>query len=198
MRRFVTIPLLAALIAPPLVAQTAELLGRYEADRSAMLELVDGLTAEQWSYKPAADRWSLAEILEHVVVNEKIVWETLTQQLADVEVTEQGRAQAEAVESQIASTLQDRTQRFQAPEFVQPTGRWAGGDEVVGMFKEVRHAMMQWLGGVDFDLRTKTAPNPIIQADMDARTWVVVAVEHSARHQQQMVEVMEDAGFPGR
>jgi hypothetical protein len=162
-----------------------------------VLELVDGLTPEQWDFKTAPDRWSIAEILEHVIVNEKIVWGVLTEQLTDVEVTDESRAQSAAFEEQIASTLRNRGQRFQAPATLEPTGRWAGGDEVVGMFKEVRGAMLRWLGEADFDLRTKGALNPVIQMDMDAYTWAVVTVEHSGRHQQQIVEVMEDAGFPG-
>ena len=198
MRRTLSLALLTVLLAPPVLGQSAELIERYEADRATVRELVGDLTPEQWSFKPAPDRWSIAEVLEHVIVNEKIVWGVLTEQLTDVEVSDESRAQSAAFEEQIASTLRNRGQRFQAPETLEPTGRWAGGDEVVGMFKEVRGGMLRWLSETDFDLRTKQALNPVIQMDMDAHTWAVVTVEHSARHQQQILEVMEDAGFPGR
>ena len=196
MRQTLSLAVLAALAASPALAQSDELIERYEHDRAAVLELVTGMTDEQWNFKPAPDRWSVAEVLEHVIVNEKLVWEVLTKQLVDAEVSEESRAGSAEFEEQITGVLRNREQRIPAPEALEPTGRWAGGDEMVGMFKEVRHAVIQWLDAADFDLRTKQAPNPFLQVDMDAHTWLVVAVEHSARHRQQIAEVMEAEGFP--
>src|SRR5579862_6729616 len=43
------------------------------AGRERLLELVDGLTAEQWTFRPSEDRWSIAECMEHVTLVENRV-----------------------------------------------------------------------------------------------------------------------------
>ena len=67
-----------------------------------------------------------------MIVNEKIVWGVLREQLTDVEVSDESRAQSAAFEEQIASILRDRGQRFQAPASLRVLPRppqaamWAG------------------------------------------------------------------------
>lgn len=203
-RRLAAAALFAAAVAMPVHAQERdgaqvhELLQRLEAVENELREMVDGLTEAQWTYKPAADRWSVAEVVEHIILAEKSTWETLTTQLREADVSAADRQMAQGVEGQIAATLQDRTQRFPAPPDFEPTGRWGAGADVMGMYAEVRGAMNRFLREADFDLRTRVALNPITQGDMDAHGWTVIAIEHNARHNQQIKEVMEDAGYPGR
>src|ERR1700733_14554388 len=37
------------------------------ASRERLLELVDGLTTEQWTFRPGEGRWSIGECLEHIM-----------------------------------------------------------------------------------------------------------------------------------
>ena len=41
-----------------------------EQSRAEFLAAVDGVTAAQWKWKPAPDRWSVGEVAEHVVLAE--------------------------------------------------------------------------------------------------------------------------------
>ncbi len=41
--------------------------------RDALLQSVAGLTASQWEFKPAPDRWSVAEVLEHIILVETAI-----------------------------------------------------------------------------------------------------------------------------
>ena len=46
------------------------LLDSLQQSSSRFLDSVKGLSAEQWNYKPAPDRWSVAECAEHIALSE--------------------------------------------------------------------------------------------------------------------------------
>lgn len=198
MRRMLTVAAIGGLMATPLAGQDAraEFAEAYEQNQKALHELVSGLSAAQWDYKPDADRWSITEIVEHITVNEQFVVELVHGDLEEMPMSSEMGAQQEAIEAQVAATLRDRSQKFQAPEFVQPTGRWSGGEEVMGAFDRARGGMVHFLGMDDWDLRSKGAMHPILQTKVDARVWSVVVLEHCKRHMEQIEEVMAREGFP--
>jgi len=43
------------------------------ATRKMFLDTVSGLTPAQWTFKPAAERWSIAECAEHIAVSEEFI-----------------------------------------------------------------------------------------------------------------------------
>jgi len=46
----------------------------FDRSRGRVVEVTTGLSNEQWRFKPAPDRWSIAEILEHmVIVHERVL-----------------------------------------------------------------------------------------------------------------------------
>ncbi|HWX42450.1 MAG TPA: DinB family protein [Blastocatellia bacterium] len=46
----------------------------FDRSRSRVVEVTTGLSDAQWRFKPAPDRWSIAEILEHmVIVHERVI-----------------------------------------------------------------------------------------------------------------------------
>lgn len=57
------------------VAQTAandreSAIKHLEMTRAKFLKSIDGLTEAQWTFKPAPDRWSIAEVAEHIGISE--------------------------------------------------------------------------------------------------------------------------------
>jgi uncharacterized damage-inducible protein DinB len=46
----------------------------FDRSRGRVVEVTTGLSDAQWKFKPAPDRWSIAEILEHmVIVHERVI-----------------------------------------------------------------------------------------------------------------------------
>src|SRR5271170_4246064 len=44
------------------------------ATHDAFLKSIDGLSEKQWKFKPAPDRWSVAEVSEHIAVSESTIF----------------------------------------------------------------------------------------------------------------------------
>src|SRR5688572_28357114 len=43
------------------------------------LKSVKGLSDEQWKYKPAPDKWSVAEVAEHIALSEDFIAKRITE-----------------------------------------------------------------------------------------------------------------------
>ena len=53
-----------------------------EESRREFLAAIDGLTDEQWKWKPAPDRWSVGEVAEHVILAEAGQFATVKKAIA--------------------------------------------------------------------------------------------------------------------
>jgi hypothetical protein len=94
---------------------------RYLADtRNGVIEATKGLSDAQWKFKPAPDRWSIAEVLEHIVVVEDYLLENVRPQLASstAPVPERDPKQIDAM---ILARMPDRSIKAQAPPQILPT-----------------------------------------------------------------------------
>ena len=73
------------LISGPAVASAQELtpaekdraLQYLESTKRNVLEATEGLSQAQWNFKPAPDRWSVAQIMEHIAASEDFVRDNL-------------------------------------------------------------------------------------------------------------------------
>jgi hypothetical protein len=109
-----------------------------ERSREDFKTAVDGLSEAGARIRPAPERWSVLECVEHVVT---------------VEERFQGRLDAEAradaprpdkeKEARLAMTVVDRTARAQAPEPAQPKGRFQTLIEAVEAFHAARDRSIQ-------------------------------------------------------
>lgn len=203
-RRSIITPLAVltlAAAAQPAMAQTSsdatpgQLIELYMVSNRAMLEAVDGLTDEQWSFKPGPDRWSIAEVLEHVIIADTWGYGELTTKAVEKEVSDQMLEAAMQQEQTLETTLGDRSQKFQAPEQFHPTGQLGGPSDLVMAFKAERKDISEHLKTAEFDLRDRYAPHPIF-GEMDIHTWAMFLMEHGNRHLQQIEEVKKADGYP--
>src|SRR5712692_7502517 len=44
-----------------------------QTTHDAFLQSISGLSEKQWRFKPAPDRWSVAEVAEHITVSESAI-----------------------------------------------------------------------------------------------------------------------------
>lgn len=61
----------------PVSGKLEEWIGAYESAERRMHELADGLSGDQINWKPAPDRWSVAQCLDHLVVTMRIYLDPL-------------------------------------------------------------------------------------------------------------------------
>jgi len=166
-------------------------LDQLTASQARLLELVDGLTAEQWTFRPAEGRWSAAECLEHVIRVENRILGLIAKKLTE----DATAARARVDDSVIAKAVPDRTNRREAPEPVRPTGQWADTNELLAEFGKTRQRTTEFAAATQGDLRGHFIPHMAL-GELDCYQWLLVLSLHGSRHAQQIEEIKVAAGFP--
>ena len=159
-----------------------QLLASLNAGRGELLAAVEGMTDEQAAVKPAGGGWSVLEIVEHVAIGEKMLLRLLkTRSVVVEEELSRGR------EAVLYERGASRGRKFEAPEFVRPTGRYATLGEAVVAFLDARESTVKWLESCDVDLRRRTVEHPLA-GPVSAYEFILIMAAHPARHARQIQE----------
>jgi hypothetical protein len=167
------------------------------ATRKMFLDSIDGLSDQQWRYKPAPDRWSVAEVSEHIVLAEDALWDLIQNRVLKQPATPDRKADLSAKDEQIMQVVPDRSRRAEAPESVRPSGRWATREAVVEAFKERRDRTIAYVQTTQDELRSHVLKSPVLD-ELDAYQWILYLAAHSERHIRQIEEVKASPDFPKR
>ena len=164
-----------------------------EATRKGVLDATAGLTEAQWNFKPAPDRWSVAEVAEHIAAAEDFLFGLVTNQVmkAPAATTERN---VKEIDAMVLAQIPDRTNKVQAPEPLRPTNRFGSSEGSLKHFQESRDRTIQFLQKTP-DLRAHAIDSPLGK-QLDAYEWVLFIAAHSERHTKQIREVMADLNFP--
>jgi hypothetical protein len=178
-----------------LTAQEREsALKQFQTTRDNFLKSIAGLSEKQWIFKPAPDRWSVAEVAEHITVSESALF-SLVQKTMQSPATPEKREQVKGKDELILQRVPDRSHKAQAPEFLKPTGRWANEAELTKAFEASRAATMEYIRTTNDDLRDHFFDHPVF-GTLDGYQWLLLLSTHSARHTAQIEEVKADPNFP--
>jgi uncharacterized damage-inducible protein DinB len=200
MTKLIALTILAAAVAA--VPASAQQLTQQERDtllthlqqtRQAFLNSISGLSEAQWTFKAGPDRWSIAEVAEHIAVSETTILRMVTDEIPKSPPL--SRSPSAVSDEKLLAWLLDRTTKFQAPEMLKPTNRWATRDALTKDFLAAREKTATYVKTTTDDLRGHGAQHPVFKM-LDGYQWVLLLSGHSARHTAQIQEVKTSAGYP--
>ena len=191
---FLTAMLTPALRAQSLTPEERDRALKYlETTRAGVLDATKGLSAAQWNFKPAPDRWSVAEVTEHIAAAEDFLMDMVNEKVMKAPA----RTEAEdvkAIDEQVLKAVPDRTNKVQAPEPLRPTNRFGSAEGSLKHFQESRAKTIGFLKSTN-DLREHAVDSPFGKK-LDGYEWVLFVAAHSERHTKQISEVKADPNFP--
>ena len=164
------------------------------ASEARVLALLDGLTAEQWAFREGPERWSIADILEHLILFERFVRGAVLTMLEND--AEPKKVAAVSVKlPAVMKIAEARDVRIEAREVVRPTGRWHDTSAMISMLQREREKTIAFAETTDANLRCHFFAH-LLLGDLDAYQWLVLMAKHSERHALQIEEVMRDPRYP--
>lgn len=154
--------------------------------RTELKQAVAGLTDEQAAALPEDEKWTVAQILEHIsIVGDGMgrVCKKLLQ-----------KAEAEGLQAQGNANLSDgfiqkgsdfAAAKVDAPERVRPTGTVSIADSLAKL--DDNHSRLAELRPLfeSVDTQTYKFPHPFL-GEMSAAEWLTMIGEHEARHLEQI------------
>lgn len=162
-----------------------QLLQRTSAVYLATLEYV---SAEQAAFKQAAERWSIAEIAEHVAVAEEFMYKLA----AGAAIS--GEESDPRMDERIHRYAANRAKPFPAPEEMRPCGRYGSTAEAVAAFRNARQTTIEFVERTQADLRRLRVKHPA--GEFDAYQNLLIGAYHPERHAKQIEEIKACHGYP--
>ena len=181
--------------ATPLAASDRTLAIKYlDQTKQAFLKSIDGLSEAQWTFKASPDRWSIAEVAEHIAISESTILGLITEKILKGPVA---TTKSPTADERVIAMVTDRSVTAQAPEMLRPTNRWATRDALTKDFVAARQKTVDYVTSTTDDLRGHISPHPMLK-ELDAYQWVLLLAAHSARHTAQIEEVKAAPGYPAK
>jgi hypothetical protein len=165
-----------------------------ESTKNEVLDATKGLSEAQWNFKTAPERWSVAEVLEHIAAAEDMLRGMIQEQvMKSTAVPARDAAETKKADEAVLAMIPDRSHKAQAPEPLRPTNRFGSPLEAQKHFVQTRATTVEFLKSTP-GLRTHLADSPL--GKLDGYEWVLFIAAHSERHTKQILEVRADSNFP--
>lgn len=188
---------LSALLCTGLFAQTSEDraagLAHLEKTRAGVFAAAEGLSEAQLNFKSAPEKWSVAQVLEHIASAEDMLMGLVTGQAMSAPPRTDGE-DVKAIDQLILAAIPDRTTKHSAPEPLIPTNRYGSTAEALKHFGESRAKTITFMKETP-GLRDHASDSPLGKK-LDPYQWLLFIFAHSERHTKQMLEVKADPNFP--
>jgi DinB superfamily len=168
--------------------------------QNAVLGATKGLSDAQWRFKPAPDRWSIAENLDHIVSVQERVLGPILGQLANAPAPPAAR-ELEQADAIVIHHFPTRLNKFPAPQFVQPADQIMPLELLERLKRNCRRLVncLQTTHGLR-QHAVEAAPMKAVSKGahelMDGYQWILAAAAHTERHAKQILEVKADDDFP--
>jgi hypothetical protein len=169
--------------------RTEEVLQELDARRAALESAVAAVPPELRERRPAPDRWSVAEILEHVAIVEGQVTGLLAKLVDSARTAGLGpeRETGPVVPTVDVARLLDRGRPVTAGPASMPR-EGLDAEAALAALARQREALRETLLAADgLALSEVAAPNPVL-GTLNAYQWVVFVAGHEARHTEQVRE----------
>jgi uncharacterized damage-inducible protein DinB len=170
-------------------SRTEDLLSYLEAQHESLRRAVESLPLERRTIRPSPDRWSVAEILEHVAIVEARLEKLFASKVAEARaLVGPEEAALPDLHPWDRTRVLDRSYSVTAAEAVRPRGQldpqaaWLAAEGAYQSFREAVRAS----DGVP--LGRIVQPHPVF-GPMNLHGWVEFVAGHEARHAAQILEM---------
>jgi DinB superfamily len=164
-----------------------------ESTRQGVVDATQGLSPAQWNFKAAPDRWSIAEVTEHIAAAEEFIRGMVVEKVMVAPARPAGD-DVVALDEMVMQMIPDRTHKAEAPEPLKPSNRFGSPEESLKHFLEARTTTEDFLTKTP-DLRAHAIDSPMGKK-LDGYEWILLIAAHSERHTKQIREVKADPNFP--
>jgi len=167
-------------------------LSALHATRKQVVDTISGLSPAQLRWKPAPDRWSVFEVLEHLALSETSIPQMAAQALKSPATPEKRIQNAREVDAKLLAQYANRDKKGTAPASLTPASQFKTASAALKAFVEARDRNLAYIRTTQDDLRAHFTERP----PLDALQVYLLLAGHTERHVAQMREVMASPGFP--
>ena len=174
----------------------ATVVERLERTRDAFVAAAGDLSDAQYRFKPAADAWSIGQVVEHLALAELRLLVLVTTKLPQAPAPSDAKTRGPARFTRLDTVVPSREQRrIVAPDVLAPKGTWASPEVSLAAFVEARNQMIAAAAAVEPDALEHVLPHRFF-GELDLEEWAYFMALHSARHTAPVLEIKGLPAFP--
>ena len=167
-----------------------EVINYLDTERAALREAVELVPPALREQSPGTDRWSVAQVLQHLVIIEKRIGMGMTKWIADARA---GGVGPETETSSVMNSLSleaiaDRSKRRSAPEEVRPQGDIDAKSAWAALEQSRERLRAAILAGDGLALSEVVQPHPVL-GPINLYQWALFVGSHETRHTGQVREI---------
>jgi uncharacterized damage-inducible protein DinB len=171
-------------------ARLEEVLNYLDTERSSLRAAVELAPADLREQQPGPDRWSIAQVLQHLLIIEKRIALGMGKWIGDAIAAGVGPENETSwvLESLDLALIADRSRRRNAPEEVRP-GRELDAASAWTALERARANLRQAaLAGDGLALGEVIQPHPVL-GPINIYQWLLFVGSHEIRHTAQVREI---------
>jgi uncharacterized damage-inducible protein DinB len=168
-----------------------------ESSKQELLREVEKLSEKQLHFKPDTAKWSVAQVVEHLAVQEEhLYWDLLYNQYTpeQPEIASKGRKD----DKEFLAYATDAT-KGEAPWLALPLGRFGTKTELLAYFNRFRNQVIEYVKQTPTDFRLHFIYRAIeagIWHQVDLHQYTLGFVAHTQRHTNQIRKIKAQLNFP--
>jgi hypothetical protein len=173
--------------------RTDELLRHLDTQHQRLRAAVEHVPKSRREEKPNPERWSVAEVIEHLSIVEGRIERVFSTKLAEARAS--GQVGPEQETSPVVGTLDmdrvlDRSRKIVAAEAAQPSGK-LGIEAAWERLERARQKLCDSVRSADgLALCDIVHPHPVL-GPINLYQWIAFVGGHEARHAAQILELSE-------
>ncbi|MES2794990.1 MAG: DinB family protein [Bacteroidota bacterium] len=173
------------------------LVNNLKLTQKELISAVENLSNKQIHFKPKADQWSVAEVLEHIAVYEELLyWDLSNNQFTDErpDLVEK----VKGIDSAMVAYEADPN-KGQAPFAALPMGRFNNKTDLINFFNRFRNEVTQLVLDTQTDFRLHFIFRPSdwgIWHIRDLHQYTLLWIAHTKRHLNQIQRIKGNLKFP--
>jgi hypothetical protein len=163
------------------------LIARLESSQERLLKMVADVPERHSTIRTAEDRWTIRDIVEHLVLCESRFMDR-------VKNAEASNASPDfEKDAAVHARASDRLQKRQATEPVLPSGQFPTLSKAIAAFKDARRQTIEFVRSGSQDLRQLKAQGAL--GELDGYQILLFAALHTERHALQIDEIKNDPAY---
>lgn len=186
-------PRIPSSLATSVHPRTTELLRHLDLQHERLSNAVESIPRDQREKKPSPDRWSVAEVIEHLSIVETRIGRVFDAKLAEARTA--GAVREERDSTPVVGSIDmdrvlDRSRRLTAAEASLPSGK-LDADAAWSALERARTALRDSVRAADgVALGEIVQPHPVL-GPINLYQWIAFVGGHEARHAAQVMELRE-------
>jgi hypothetical protein len=185
---FTATGLLPVAAGPMSVREREHVISHLQMTGSWLLDEVSHLSEVQLEYRPGPGKWTIAEVVQHLVIAEPNYWKLLQ---AGMERPPQA-LEKKSSDADVLWYGIDRTRHDKTPAKQDPLGQKVLISDALGRYGRLHQTMLKYAAQTSDDLRSHAVP----EWGVDAYQCLLEISTHEQRHILQIREIKADPGFP--